>query len=185
MIEDSVGQSSLRYHLSSIIYHLAHHSIFDLPTNVQKGKLFMFARLKNMLNGVSLAWQYGDILRSFTSAWSRWPGLDDSERLRLWVRPLLLDAATLTALTPTIVDDMIAFTAIRLVDNTHAWTAIHSLALLACDGGFSNGVLIPQDQQIATTGELFATISSEMPENPAVILSAIGMLLYLLRGKRS
>jgi hypothetical protein len=144
----------------------------------------MFDRLKNVLNTFSLAWKYGDILRSFTTAWSRYPGFDDSEDLRLWVRPLLLDVTTLTALTPTIVDDMIAFTAIRLVDNNRTWTAIHSLALLAQEGGFTDGVLIPQDQQIATTSELFTTISSEMPENPTVILSAIGLLLYLIRQRR-
>ena len=144
----------------------------------------MFERLKNMWNGLSLAWKYGDVLRSLTTAWSRWPGLDDSEMLRLWVRPLLLDAATLTSLTQTIVDDKIAFAAIRLVDGNHTWTAIHSLTLLGRDGGFTDGVLIPQNQQVATTGELFATIASEMPENPTVILSAIGLLLYLLRQRR-
>ena len=144
----------------------------------------MFERLKNMINGINLAWKYGDILRSFTTAWSRYPGLDDSEMLRLWVRPLLLDVASLTALTPTPIDDYIAFTAIRLVDNNHTWTAVHSLAMLARDGGFTDGVLIPHGQQVATTGELFATISSEMPENPTIILSAIGLLLYLLRQRR-
>ena len=144
----------------------------------------MFEKLKNTLNGLSLAWRYGDILRSFTTAWSRYPGLDDADLLRLWVRPLLLDVATLTALTPTPIDDYIAFTAIRLVDNNRTWTAIHSLVMLGCDGGFVDGVLIPQEQQVATTGELFTTISSEMPENPSIVLSAIGLLLYLLRNRK-
>ena len=143
-----------------------------------------FERLRNMLNGISLAWRYGDILRSFTTAWSRYPGVDDSELLRLWARPLLLDVATLTALTPSPIDDMVVFTAIRLVDNNNTWTAIHSLILLGCDGGFVDGVLIPQDQQITASSELFAEISSEMPENPTVILSAIGLLLYLMRKRQ-
>jgi len=137
-----------------------------------------------MMNGLSLAWKYGDMLRSFSTAWSRYPGVESSEDLRTWVRPLLLDVATLTALTPSPIDDCIAFTAIRLVDNNHCWNAIHSLVLLGRDGGFVDGVLIPQDQQVATTGELFATISSEMPENPTVILSAIGILLYLIRNRK-
>ncbi|MCL2304495.1 MAG: hypothetical protein FWC43_04050 [Planctomycetaceae bacterium] len=141
----------------------------------------MFERLKNMISGINLAWRYGDILRSFTTAWSRYPGLDNPDDLRTWVRPLLVDVASLTALTPTPIDDMIAFTAIRLVDNNNTWTAVHALALLARDGGFTDGVLIPRDQQIATTSELFETITSEMPENPTIILSAIGLLLYLLR----
>ena len=144
----------------------------------------MFERLKNMINGINLAWRYGDILRSFTTAWSRYPGLDSPDDLRTWVRPLLVDVASLTALTPTPIDDVIAFTAIRLVDNNHSWTAIHSLAMLAREGGFIDGVLIPHDQQVTTTGELFAAISSEMPENPTIILSAIGLLLYLLRQRK-
>ena len=143
-----------------------------------------FERLRNMFNGISLAWKYGDILRSFSTAWSRYPGIDDSDMLRLWVRPLLLDVATLTALTPTPIDDQIAFAAIRLVDNNRTWTAIHSLVMLGYEGGFIDGVLIPQDQQITATGELFSEISSEMPENPTIILSAIGMLLYLLRNRQ-
>jgi len=145
----------------------------------------MFEKLKNAISTLNLAWKYGGILNSFTTALSRYPGLDaDPELLRLWVRPLLLDVATLTALTPTPIDDYVAFTAIRLVDNQHTWTAIHSLALLGRDGGFTDGVLIPQDRQVAMTGDLFAEISSEMPENPTVILSAIGLLLYILRNRK-
>jgi len=143
-----------------------------------------FERLKNMLNGISLAWKYGDILRSLTTAWARYPGVESSEDLRVWVRPLLIDVASLTTLTTIPIDDYIAFTAIRLVDNNRTWTAIHSLVMLGCDGGFVDGVLIPQDQQVATTGELFTTISSEMPENPSIVLSAIGLLLYLLRNRK-
>ena len=144
----------------------------------------MFEKLKNAISTLNFAWRYGDILRSFTTAWSRYPGLESSEDLRLWVRPLLLDVASLTALTPTPIDDYIAFTAIRLVDNNNTWTAIHSLALLGRDGGFTDGVLIPQDQQITMTSDLFETISSEMPENPTVILSAISLLLYILRNRK-
>ena len=145
----------------------------------------MFEKLKNAISTLNLAWKYGGILNSFTTAWSRYPGLDaDPELLRLWLRPLLLDLSILTTLTKTKIDDMIVFAAIRLIDNNHTFTAIHSLALLGRDGGFTDGVLIPQDQQITETSELFATISSEMPENPTVILSAIGLLLYLIRNRK-
>ena len=144
----------------------------------------MFERLKNMLNGLSFAWTYGDIIRSLTTAWARYPGVESSEDLRLWVRPLLLDVATLAALTPTPVDDYTVFTAIRLVDNNHTWTVIHSLVLLGYDGGFVDGVLIPQDKRIDSTSEMLAAISSEVPENPTIVLSAIGLLLYLCRKSR-
>jgi hypothetical protein len=57
----------------------------------------MFERLKTMMTRLSLAWRYSGILQSLTTAWARYPGLDDPDLLRLWVRPLLLDVTTLTA----------------------------------------------------------------------------------------
>jgi hypothetical protein len=141
----------------------------------------MFEKLKNWYNGLTFVWKYGGVIRSFTTAWSTYPGLDDSELLRLWVRPLLSDVATLTSLTPTPIDDVIAHAAIRLIDNNHTWSAIHSLALLGRDSGLINGVRVPQDQQVASTKELLETIASETPENPAIILAAIGLILNLIQ----
>ena len=140
----------------------------------------MFERLKNFYNGLTFVWKYGGVIRSVTTAWSTYPGLD-SELLRLWVRPLLSDVATLTSLTPTVIDDVIAHAAIRLIDNNHTWSAIHSLALLGRDGGLINGVRIPQDQQLASANELLDIMTSEIPENPTIILSAIGLILYLIQ----
>ena len=141
----------------------------------------MFEKLKNWYNGLAFVWKYGGVIRSVTTAWSTYPGVSDSDLLRLWVRPLLSDVATLTSLTPTPIDDVIAHVAIRLVDNNHTWSAIHSLALLGRDSGFINGVRVPQDQRVATTNELLAAITSETPENPTIILSAIGLILYLIQ----
>ena len=141
----------------------------------------MFERLKTWYNGLTFVWKYGGVIRSVTTAWSTYPGVSDSELLRLWVRPLLSDVATLTSLTPTPIDDVIAHVAIRLVDNNHTWSAIHSLALLGRDSGFINGVRVPQEQRVATTNELLTAITSETPENPTVILSAIGLILYLIQ----
>ena len=146
--------------------------------------LIMLKRLKNALNGIAFAWQYGDIIRSFTTAWSRYPGVDSSEDLKEWVRPLLLDVATLTALTPTPIDDVVVFAAIRLVDSRQAWTAIHSLVLLSRDGCFTDGVLIPQSQQVAATSDLFDSILSETPDDPVTVQSAVGLLLYLLHKRK-
>ncbi|MGL6193672.1 MAG: hypothetical protein ACRC2T_02480 [Thermoguttaceae bacterium] len=146
----------------------------------------MLERIKNILSGLGMAWKYGDIIHSVTTAWSAYPGLDDPDMLRLWIRPILLDVSTLTTLTPTPIDDIVALSAIRLIDNNHTWSAIHSLALLGRDGGFVDGVRIPQDQQVSTASELLEMISSESAENPALVLSAIGLILYLLqqRGRK-
>jgi hypothetical protein len=144
-------------------------------------EIFMFERLKNLYNGLTFVWKHGGIIRSVTTAWSSYPGLNDPDLLRLWVRPLLLDVATLTSLTPTTIDDMIAHAAIRLVDNNHTWTAIHSLALLGRDSGYINGVRVPQNERVASASELFEAITTETPENPALVLSAIGLILYLIQ----
>ena len=97
------------------------------------------------------------------------------------VRPLLSDVATLTSLTPTPIDDLIASAAMRLVDNNYTWSAIHSLALLGRDSGFINGVRIPQEQRVTSANQLLDAITSETPENPTIILSAIGLILYLIQ----
>ena len=141
----------------------------------------MFETLKNWYNGLTFVWKYGGVIRSFTTAWSTYPGLDDPDLLRLWVRPLLSDVATITSLTPTQVDDVVAFAAMRLIDNNHTWSAIHSLALLGRDGGFINGVRVPQDERVASANKLLDAITSETPENPTIILSAIGLILYLIQ----
>ena len=139
----------------------------------------MFERLKNWYNGLTFVWKYGGIIRSLTTAWSTYPGLDDPDLLRIWIRPLLSDVATITSLTPTPIDDVIAHVAVKLVDNNHTWSAIHSLALLGRDSGFINGVRVPQ--QVASTNALLDTIMSETPENPTIIISAIGLILYLIQ----
>ena len=139
----------------------------------------MFERLKNWYNGLTFVWKYGGIIRSLTTAWSTYPGLDDPDLLRIWIRPLLSDVATITSLTPTPIDDVIAHVAVKLVDNNHTWSAIHSLALLGRDSGFINGVRVPQ--QVTSTNELLAAILSETPENPTIIISAIGLILYLIQ----
>ena len=140
----------------------------------------MFEKLKNFYNGVTFVWKYGGMIRSFTTAWSTYPGMDP-DLLRLWLRPLLSDVATLTSLTPTPVDDVIALVAMRLIDNNHTWSAIHSLALLGRDSGLINGIRIPQDQQVTSTKDLLDTAMSETPENPILILAAIGLILNLIQ----
>ena len=144
----------------------------------------MFERIKNIMSGLGYVWKYGDLIRSVTVAWSSYPGLDSADDLRNWVRPLLLDVSALASLTATRIDDIVALAGVRLVDNNHTWTAIHSLALLARDGGFVDGVRVPQSQQAMLTRELFDLANSEIPENPAVILSAVGLLLYLLQQRQ-
>jgi hypothetical protein len=52
----------------------------------------MFTKLKTFFAGLSYAWKYGDIIRNTTIALSNFPGWDDSELLRIWVRPLMQPA---------------------------------------------------------------------------------------------
>jgi len=141
----------------------------------------MFDKFKFFMSAFGWFWQYRDTIRTITNAWTSYPGLDDEAALRAWVRPILSELAVLATLTPTPVDNLIANVAIKLVDNNHCWSVIHSLALLGRDTGWIDGVRIPQDQQAGIPRAAVDTILTEMPENPALILTALGILLSLLQ----
>lgn len=139
----------------------------------------MFAKLKTFFSGLSYAWKYSDVIRNVTTAWSQFPGWNDSELLRLWIRPLVQNASLLTALTTTPIDDVIAAAAIRIIDNNKSWTAVYALAQLVRDGFGYEGTLIPQSIGNGLSVEQIA--SEACPECPAVGLTALGIILYLLQ----
>lgn len=140
----------------------------------------MFERIKNIFNGIGLVVKYGDTIRNVTTVWANYPGISDSEMLRIWVRPLLTDAGSLALLTQTTIDDIIVQAAIKVVDNNRAWDVVHGLALLISEGFDFNTLFIP-----GVPGDIFdmsRSIANEtMPECPAAIISAIGVLLFLVR----
>jgi hypothetical protein len=139
----------------------------------------MFEKLKKLFASLSYAWQYGYVLHNVTTAWSRFPGWDDSELLRLWVRPLVQDASVLTTLTKTPIDDIIVAAAIRIIDNNTAWNAVYALAQLVRDGFSYEGALIPQS--VGQDVSIESIAREACPECPAVGIAAIGLLLYILQ----
>jgi hypothetical protein len=122
------------------------------------------------------------VIRNVSLAWSKFPGWDDSELLRLWIRPLVQDAAVLTTLTKTPIDDIIVAAAIRVIDHNSSWSAIYALAQLVRDGLGYEGSLIPQSNGNTISVEQIAR--DACPECPAVGLTAIGLLLFLLQQRR-
>ena len=126
-------------------------------------------------------WQWRDTIQTITNAWPRYPGLEEEIALRAWVRPLLTEAAVLAAMTRSPMDDQIVNAAVKLVDNNHTWRMIHSLALLGRDAGFVDGVRIPREQQTNAAFTALDTMLEEVPENPALILTALGVLLSLIQ----
>jgi hypothetical protein len=177
----------------------------------------MFEKLKTFFSGLSYAWKYGDVLRNVTTAWSQFPGWEDSELLRLWIRPLVQNASMLTALTKTPIDDVIAAAAIRIIDSNTSWAAVYALAQLVRDGQravasqlvlpycCNNSLPLVANVDKPTNGRRFIEgeadcgeaarfpqsigndISVESiacdacPECPAVGLTALGIILYLLQ----
>ncbi len=143
----------------------------------------MFSRIKNIISGIGYAFKYGDVIRSVTAAWANYPGIDDSEALRLWLRPLLTDAASLALLTKTTIDDLVVQAAVKIVDNNHAWTVVHGMALLVQDGIGFNVSLVPGES--GDVFEMSRRVASEtMPECPGAVLSAIGVILFLLQNRK-
>lgn len=147
----------------------------------------MFEKIKTFFSGVGYVFKYGDLISGVVSAWHKYPGLDDNEKLRGWVKPLLFDASTLALLTKTPIDDTIVITAIKLIDNDRCWTAIHSMSLLIRDGGiFKDGVLIPETAVYSSyLTELNAASKGILPGCPVLIHAAIGLILFLLQQRIS
>ena len=144
----------------------------------------MFDRIKNIISGIGYAMKYGDTIRSVTTAWANYPGLDDGEALRLWLRPLLTDAASLALLTKTTIDDLIVQAAVKIVDNNHAWTVVHGMALLVQDGIGFDVSLVPGES--GDVFEMSRRVASEtMPECPAAVISAIGVILFVLQNRNN
>ena len=143
----------------------------------------MFDRLKLLLRGAGLVLKHGTLIGNVLTAWNSFPGLDKSENLRWWLRPLLVDAQALALLTKTPIDDAVALVALRIVDNDRAWAVVHALALLARDGSvFKDGVLIPESVAYqANMMELNDAAQEIMPESPVLIHAVIGLLLLLLQ----
>ena len=141
----------------------------------------MFNRIKNIFSGIGYAIEYGGTIRNVSFAWANFPGLSDSEMIRQWLRPLLTDAATLALLTKTTIDDIVVQAAMRILDNNNSWAVVHGMALLIRDGFQGSGTLVPENGD-RDVFEMSRRIASEtMPENPGAVLSAIGLILFLLQ----
>ena len=145
----------------------------------------MFEKLKLMFRGAGLVIKHGTLIGNVLSAWNRYPGLDKSENLRLWLRPLLVDAQALALLTKTQIDDAIVLAALRIVDHDRAWAVVHAMALLAQDGyAFQDGVLIPESVAYqANMTELTDVTQEILPDSPILLHAVIGLLLLLLQRK--
>lgn len=142
----------------------------------------MFERIQNIFSGIGYAIEYGGTIRSVTKAWSNFPGLNgDGDALRLWLRPLLTDAATLALLTKTSIDDIIVQAAVRILDNNNAWAVVHGMALLVQEGFPFDGSLVPESGDVFEMSRRVA--SDTMPECPAAVISAIGVILFLLQNR--
>lgn len=144
----------------------------------------MLERIKNIFSGIGLAFKYGDTIRKITAIWANYPGIADSEALRTWIRPLLTDAGSLALLTQTNIDDIIVRAAVKIVDNNHAWDVVHGMMLLINDGFGVNALFVPGE-----TGDIFGMsrrIAAEiMPECPAAVIAAIGVILFLIKARSS
>ena len=147
--------------------------------------LTMFDKIKLMFQGASVVLRHSILLGKFITAWNAFPGLESSENLRIWLRPLLLDAHSLALVTKTPIDDAIAIAALRITENDKAWAAVHAMALLAQDGfAYQDGVVVPESTayQDIMTGLSDAALEI-LPGCPVLFHAAIGLLLLLLQRK--
>ncbi len=143
----------------------------------------MFEKLKTIFKGAGLLVKHGDLIHDVVTAWTSYPGLENPEKLRTWLRPLLLDATTLALMTKTPIDDAITLAAMRIVDHDRSWNAIHAMALLVRDGGlFQDGVLIPESTAYQNNVNDLNDVAKEiLPNCPVLVHAAVGLLLLILQ----
>ena len=142
----------------------------------------MFERIKTIFTTLKYAWRFSDTIASFLRHITGYPGMDDSARLRIWLRPVIIDLSMLTTLTQNTIDDAVARTAIRIIDSDRSWDAVYSLLMLAHDNTGIGGVKIPMAEMQSNAVETFYNVTEDMPvENPAVIIAAIGLIIQLIQ----
>jgi len=142
----------------------------------------MFERIKTIFTTLKYAWSYSDTIASFLRHIAGYPGVDNSEKLRIWLRPVVVDLSMLTSLTQNTIDDAVARTAIRIIDSDRSWDAVYSLLMLTYDNTGIGGVKIPMEKMQSDTVETFYEVADDIPvENPAVIIAAIGLIIQLIQ----
>ena len=143
----------------------------------------MFERIKTFFTGVTYVWKYGPILTSVMQYISTYSGYADSDKLRNWLRPVILDLSMLTSLTRNTIDDKVSLVAIRIIDSDYAWSAVHSLILLANDQYKKDGAIKVENYELRdNANETYLDIANEIQaENPAIIIAAIGLIIQLIQ----
>jgi len=145
-------------------------------------RLFMLEKLKTFYTSFKYVWKYSETLTSVLKYITTFPGVEDSNLLRAWLRPVVLDISTLTSLTKNTIDDAIARTAVHIIDSDRSWDAVYSLLMLAHDNTSIDGVKIPMEEMQSNAVEVFHEVADAMPvENPAVIIAAIGLIIQLIQ----
>jgi hypothetical protein len=143
----------------------------------------MFERIKTFFTGVKYIWTYGPVITSMLKYFSTYPGYDDSDKLRTWLRPVILDLSVLTSMSKSTIDDKISLAAIHIIDSDHAWSAVHSLILLANDQSQKDGAIKIENYELRdNANETYLDIANEIQaENPAIIIAAIGLIIQLIQ----
>jgi len=142
----------------------------------------MFENLKTFFTGVQYVWKYSATLTSILKYVSTYPGVGDSDLLREWVRPVILDLSVLTSMTKNTIDDVVSRTAVHIIDNDKAWNAVYSLLLLTNDNNSDGAVKILMGEQRNKVAEAYYDVTDSVQvENPAVIIAAIGLIIQLIQ----
>jgi len=144
----------------------------------------MLDRIRTFFTGVMYVWTYGPVITSMMKYISTYPGYTDPDKLRTWLRPVILDLSVLTSMTKNTIDDKISLVAIRIIDSDYAWSAVHSLILLANDQyKKGDGVIKVENYELRdNANETYLDIANEIQaENPAIIIAAIGLIIQLIQ----
>ena len=83
----------------------------------------------------------------------------------------------------TTIDDLVVQAAVKILDSNHAWQVVHGMALLIEDGFGFNAAFVPGES--GDVFEMSRRVAEEtMPECPAAVISAIGVILFVLQNRQ-
>lgn len=155
----------------------------------------MFSKIRLLREKWTNFLMYMRTLYSIRQYMKKYPGMEDSQRLRSWVRPIVLRLVIFTEETAISWDDPIMETLLRILDSEQGWSVVYSTLQMIYGRDAKEvdvrsltdvGTLCESEASNVSPMENLTQIAREMnPENPMLIIAGVGLLLQLIQFIRS
>lgn len=140
---------------------------------------------KNLWNKITSAFSYFGILSRVRKLADTFPGVEDQEKLRLWIIKTADEFVPVVAKTDTPIDDKIVEWVQRIAVNEKAFAAIYNLALVAyekvtaIDKDAVYGMNLANCDQAGEVVEMMYR-EDATPQDAISIIMAIGVIMQII-----